>query len=107
MIGEAQARRPRRGSRYPVEPALQAGLAGERTIRFDATHGFFLNGRPVKIKGTCNHQDHAGVGFAVPEGSATEDARALRDRLVRDALPALTVKANAGALALEARSDVE
>lgn len=47
------------------------------------------------------------VGFAVPEADATEDARALRDRLVRDALPALTVKANAGALALEARSDVE
>jgi hypothetical protein len=47
------------------------------------------------------------VGFAVPEGSAEADARALRDRMVRDALPALTVKANAGALALEARSDVE
>lgn len=47
------------------------------------------------------------VGFAVPEGSATEQARALRDRLVRDALPGLTVKANAGALALEARSDVD
>lgn len=47
------------------------------------------------------------VGFAVPEAGATEEARALRDRLVRDALPALTVKANAGALALEARSDVD
>ncbi|WP_271298721.1 beta-galactosidase GalA [Sphingomonas sp. CV7422] len=40
---------------------------GIRTIRFDATRGFFLNGQPVKIKGTCNHQDHAGVGFAVPD----------------------------------------
>lgn len=40
---------------------------GIRTIRFDATLGFFLNGKPVKIKGTCNHQDHAGVGFAVPD----------------------------------------
>lgn len=47
------------------------------------------------------------VGFAVSEGSAADNARALRDRLVRDALPALTVKANAGAVALEARSDVE
>ncbi|MBI2395035.1 MAG: hypothetical protein HYV09_36025 [Deltaproteobacteria bacterium] len=47
------------------------------------------------------------VGFAVPEGGATDDARALRDRLVRDALPGLTVKADAGALALEARSDVD
>jgi len=40
---------------------------GIRNIRFDPTHGFFLNGKPVKIKGTCNHQDHAGVGFAVPD----------------------------------------
>lgn len=40
---------------------------GIRTLRFDADKGFFLNGRPVKIKGTCNHQDHAGVGFAVPD----------------------------------------
>jgi beta-galactosidase len=40
---------------------------GARTIRFDADRGFFLNGRPVKIKGTCNHQDFAGVGVALPD----------------------------------------
>jgi beta-galactosidase len=40
---------------------------GCRTIRFDADHGFFLNDQPVKLKGTCNHQDHAGVGVAVPD----------------------------------------
>jgi beta-galactosidase len=40
---------------------------GIRSIRFDPTKGFFLNGKPVKIKGTCNHQDHAGVGTALPE----------------------------------------
>jgi beta-galactosidase len=40
---------------------------GIRTLRFDAEKGFFLNGRPVKIKGTCNHQDHAGVGEAIPD----------------------------------------
>lgn len=40
---------------------------GFRTIRFDAEQGFFLNGQPLKIKGTCNHQDHAGVGVAVPD----------------------------------------
>jgi beta-galactosidase len=40
---------------------------GIRTIRFDSEKGFFLNGQPVKIKGTCNHQDHAGVGAAVPD----------------------------------------
>jgi len=40
---------------------------GIRTIRFDANHGFFLNGEPVKLKGTCNHQDHAGLGSALPD----------------------------------------
>ena len=40
---------------------------GIRTVRFDADKGFFLNGKPVKIKGTCNHQDHAGVGEAIPD----------------------------------------
>ena len=40
---------------------------GIRTIRFDADRGFFLNGKRVELKGTCNHQDHAGVGVAVPD----------------------------------------
>ena len=40
---------------------------GVRTIGFDVDKGFFLNGKSVKIKGTCNHQDHAGVGAAVPD----------------------------------------
>src|SRR5215831_13636993 len=40
---------------------------GVRSIRFDADKGFFLNGKPVKLKGTCNHQDHAGVGAALPD----------------------------------------
>ncbi|MDR7267428.1 beta-galactosidase [Pelomonas saccharophila] len=41
---------------------------GIRTLRFDANHGFFLNGRPVKLHGTNNHQDHAGIGIALPDG---------------------------------------
>src|ERR1019366_1812052 len=40
---------------------------GVRTATFDAEKGFFLNGKPLKIQGTCNHQDHAGVGAAVPD----------------------------------------
>ena len=40
---------------------------GIRTIRFDPDNGFFLNGRHVVLKGTNNHQDHAGVGVAVPD----------------------------------------
>ena len=40
---------------------------GFRTIRFDKNTGFWLNGENIKIKGVCNHQDHAGVGVAVPD----------------------------------------
>ncbi len=40
---------------------------GIRTIEFNAATGFYLNGRPVKLKGTCNHQDFAGVGIGVPD----------------------------------------
>jgi len=41
---------------------------GIRTLRFDANQGFFLNGRHVKLQGVNNHQDHAGVGVALPDG---------------------------------------
>ena len=40
---------------------------GVRTIRFDPDRGFFLNGKRVEIKGTNEHQDHAGVGAALPD----------------------------------------
>ncbi len=40
---------------------------GVRTAAFDAEKGFFLNGKSLKIQGTCNHQDHAGVGAALPD----------------------------------------
>jgi len=40
---------------------------GIRSVRFDPVRGFFLNGEPVKLKGICNHQDHAGVGTALPD----------------------------------------
>lgn len=40
---------------------------GFRTIKIDANKGFFLNDKPVKLYGTCNHQDFAGIGTAVTE----------------------------------------
>ena len=40
---------------------------GVRSVSWDADKGFFLNGKSVKLKGTCNHQDHAGVGAALPD----------------------------------------
>lgn len=40
---------------------------GIRTIAFDPVKGFLLNGQHYEIKGTCNHQDFACVGTAVPD----------------------------------------
>jgi beta-galactosidase len=40
---------------------------GVRTIEIDPEKGLFLNGKHVKIKGTNNHQDHAGLGSALPD----------------------------------------
>jgi len=45
----------------------EAVVFGVRTAVFDADKGFFLNGQPLKLQGTCNHHDHAGVGAALPD----------------------------------------
>ena len=40
---------------------------GFRDIAFDADKGFLLNGQRLKLKGVNMHQDHAGVGSAIPD----------------------------------------
>jgi beta-galactosidase len=40
---------------------------GVRTVSIDSTNGVFINGQHVWIQGMCNHQDHAGVGSALPD----------------------------------------
>ena len=52
---------------------------GFRTFSIDAENGFFLNGRPLKLYGTCNHQDHAGVGVAVPDSIQYYRIRRLKE----------------------------
>ena len=61
---------------YRVIPVIESGgkitdstrtRFGIRTITIDAAKGLFVNGKSVKIKGTNNHQDHAGVGSALPD----------------------------------------
>ncbi len=39
---------------------------GIRFARFDNNEGFLLNGERLKIKGVCCHQNHGGLGNAVP-----------------------------------------
>jgi beta-galactosidase len=52
--------------RYRIEDEVETGF-GIRTVAFDKDKGFLLNGKPCVLKGTCNHQDHAGVGAALPD----------------------------------------
>ena len=40
---------------------------GYRSLRFCPDTGFYLNDVPIEIKGACNHQDHAGLGVALPD----------------------------------------
>ena len=52
---------------------------GIRTVIFDAEKGFLLNGKSVKLKGTCNHQDHAGIGAALPDAVQYYRVRKLQE----------------------------
>lgn len=52
---------------------------GIRTAVFDANQGFLLNGKVVKLKGTCNHQDHAGIGAAMPDAVQYYRVRKLQE----------------------------
>jgi beta-galactosidase len=40
---------------------------GIRTVGFDPTNGFLLNGKRYELQGVCIHQDWAGVGVAAPD----------------------------------------
>lgn len=59
---------------YKVVSQLQQGARvtdryetpmGIRSFRFDVDKGFFLNGKPVKIRGVCDHHDLGSLGAAV------------------------------------------
>jgi len=54
----------REGSRFIDRTETPFGI---RTIRYDKNTGFYLNGKSVKIQGTCNHQDFIGVGIGVSD----------------------------------------
>ncbi len=40
-------------------------MVGIRSFEFDADKGFILNGKPVKIKGVCDHHDLGCLGTAI------------------------------------------
>ncbi len=40
---------------------------GVRWFEFTADRGFFLNGRPLQLRGMCVHHDFGGLGVALPD----------------------------------------
>ncbi|MBR6369456.1 MAG: DUF4982 domain-containing protein [Bacteroidaceae bacterium] len=54
-------------------------VTGIRKVEFDADKGFLLNGKQLKLKGVNMHQDHAGVGSAIPEAVMEWRIRRLKE----------------------------
>lgn len=52
---------------------------GVRTFCFDAEEGFFLNERPVKLLGVCQHHDLGALGSAVHRRALERQLEILRD----------------------------
>lgn len=59
--------------RVVVELRANGKLIDQKKLRFGIrkieikTNGVFLNGKHIKLFGTNNHQDHAGLGSALPD----------------------------------------
>lgn len=52
---------------------------GFRTSYFDPEKGYFINGKPLKLRGLNRHQDYPGLGNAVPVRLQIEDAKIMKD----------------------------
>jgi beta-galactosidase len=55
----------RRTSGEPIDQVAQR--FGIRQMRFDPDHGFFLNGKHVRLHGVAMHQDLLGKGWAISD----------------------------------------
>ncbi|MBP3360000.1 MAG: DUF4982 domain-containing protein [Clostridia bacterium] len=69
---------------YTVKAYIDNGseyilTTGIRDVYFDENKGFFLNGKSVKIKGVCMHQDHAGLGTGLFDGIYDFKIRKLKE----------------------------
>jgi beta-galactosidase len=65
----------RSGAQTIDDKKLRIGI---RTIRLDSS-GLYVNGVYTKLKGVNNHQDHAGVGTAMPDYLQYYRARLLKE----------------------------
>ncbi|UCE19485.1 MAG: glycoside hydrolase family 2 protein [Gemmatimonadota bacterium] len=51
---------------------------GFRWYSFDPDNGFFLNDRPLKLRGVNKHQDYLGLGNAVPDSLQVRDIEIIK-----------------------------
>ena len=81
---------PETPSLYVVKTALvnpkdgkvldeQANKVGLRWFAFDGTKGFFLNGKPYKLRGVNRHQDQTPVGVALDDEAHRRDVRLMKE----------------------------
>jgi beta-galactosidase len=52
---------------------------GFRTFVFDADRGLIVNGKPLKVRGACVHQDFGGVGVALSDNLNEYKIRRLKE----------------------------
>lgn len=52
---------------------------GFRWFRFDGNEGFFLNGKPYKLRGICRHQDQKPVGVALTDEMHRRDLKLMKE----------------------------
>lgn len=52
---------------------------GVRWFEFTPDHGFFLNGRPLQLRGGCIHHDFGGLGTALPDRANFKTVEVLKE----------------------------
>lgn len=52
---------------------------GFRWFRFDGNEGFFLNGKPYKLRGICRHQDQKPIGVALTDEMHRRDFMLMKE----------------------------
>jgi len=53
--------------------------AGFRWFSVDSNKGFFLNGKPYKLRGVCRHQDQKPLGVALSDEMHRRDMRLIKE----------------------------
>lgn len=52
---------------------------GFRWFRFDGRDGFFLNGKPYKLRGVCRHQDQKPIGVGLTDEAHRRDMLLMKE----------------------------